>query len=184
MEEKLLNRIISVAYNAASIWEKFKIHRLANQDSEVKAILNEYKKVASQTHNIEQEYCPDEIIKKVKNINKIKSSKENTLLFDLYSFVFRRPAISAAIFSVFILAFVSTLIFKRPEIREQYSKQEIELADSQVKHSLALIGEVFRKTTLTVEKDVLTDRVSIPIKESFNLVNDYLQGDNKNEKLN
>ena len=60
----------------------------------------------------------------------------------------------------------------------------MKLADQQVKQSLAIIAGVFKKTTATVEQDVLTDRVSKPIVESFNLVNDYLQGENKNEKLN
>ena len=57
------------------------------------------------------------------------------------------------------------------------------MADQQVKHSLALIASVFKKTTTTVEKDILTDRVSKPIKESFNLVNEYLEEDN-NENIN
>lgn len=183
MEEKLLTKIISVAYGDSTLWEKVKIYRLAIKNSEVKAILDEYKKVANQAHKIDLEYCPDQIVENVRNITRIEPSKDNSLLFDLYSFVFRRPAVSASIFSVFVLALISTFIIKRPDIHQQYSKQEIELADQQVKHSLALIAGVFKKTTQTVEKDILTDRVSKPIKESFNLVNDYLQGD-ENENIN
>jgi hypothetical protein len=183
VEEKLLNRIIAVAYNDATLWEKFKVYKLAIQDPEVKIILHEYRKVADQTHNVDMEYCSDEIVENVKNITRVKPGKDNSLLFDLYSFVFRRPAVSTAIFSVIIIALVSTFIIKRPEIHQQYSKQEIELADQQIKHSLALIAGVFKRTTLTIEDDVLTNRVSKPIKESFNLVNDYLQGEN-NENIN
>lgn len=183
MEEKLLNKIISVAYGDSTLWEKVKIYRLAINNSEVKTVLDEYKKVANKAHKIDLEYCPDQIVENVREITRIKPSKDNSLLFDLYSFAFRRPAVSATIFSVFVLALISTFIIKRPDIHQQYSKQEIELADQQVKHSLALIAGVFKKTTQTVEKDILTDRVSKPIKESFNLVNDYLQGD-ENENIN
>jgi hypothetical protein len=184
VEEKLLNRIIAVAYKDATFREKFKIYKLAKKDSEVKSTLDEYRKVANKTHNVDLENCPDEIVENVKKITRIKPRKDNSLLLDLYSFVFRRPAVSTAIFSVFIIALVSTFIIKRPEIHQQYSKQEIELADQQIKHSLALIAGVFKKTTLTIEDDVLTNRVSKPIKKSFNLVNDYLKGENNNENIN
>ena len=183
MDEKLLNRIISVAYDDVSLWEKFKINQLAKKDPEIESILNEHKKIAKQAHSINIEACPDEILENIKHFTKSEKSSEQSLLYDIYSFLFRRPAVSAAILSLLIFAFVSTLIIKRPEIHEQYSKQEIELADQQVKHSLAIISGIFKKTSLTVEKDILTDRVSRPIKESFNLVNDYLQGD-KNENYN
>lgn len=184
MEQKLLNRIISVAYDDANLLEKFKIYRLASRDPNVKSILSEYKKVASKAHKMQLDYCPDELVEDTSQITKIKAKSEKSLFFDLYSFIFKQPAISAAIVSVFILALVSTFVIQRPEIHQQYTQQEIEVADQQVKQSLAIIAGVFKKTTTTVEEDVLTDRVSKPIVESFNLVNDYLQGENKNEKLN
>lgn len=183
MDEKLLNMIISVAYGDASIAEKIKIYFLARKSREVKSLLEEYKAVAEKSHGLRLDECPGDLVDNVKLITNSDEKKEKSLLFDLYSFVFRRPAISAAILSLFILALVSTFVIKRPEIHEQYSKQEIEEADIQVKHSLALIAEVLKKTSNTVEKDVLTDRVSKPIKESFNLVNEYLQGEN-NESIN
>lgn len=183
MNEKLVNRIICVAYGEASVWEKLKIYKLAKQNPKVDSLLKEHTRIAQQAHNVKIDACPDEVLNNVKQITKTKQNNETSLLFDLYSFLFRRPAISGAIFTLFIVALISTLLFKRPEIHQQYSKQEIEVADKQVKHSLALISGVFKKTTETVEKDVLTDRVSKPIKESFNLVNEFIQGDN-NENYN
>lgn len=183
MDEQLLNRIISVAYKDATFLEKIKIYKLANKNPEVKATLNEYKTVAVQTHKIDLDLCPDEVVQNSKKISKMKPIKENSLIFDIYSFIFGKPAVSFAILSLFVLALASTFIFTRIEIHQQYSKQEIELADKQVKHSLALIGEVFKKTTKTVEEDVLAYRVSKPIKESLNLIDNYLQGD-KNENIN
>ncbi len=183
MEEKLLNKIISVAYGDAKIWERIEIYWLSKNNLEVKNLLEEYKKTAVKVHTLKKEEFSGSINREIENVKFEKFSSEKSLLFDLYTFVFRRPAVSSAILAVFILALVSTFIFERPEIHRQYTKQEIELADKQVKQSFALIASVFNKTKNTVEKDVLTDRVSKPIRESFNLVNNYLQGD-KNENIN
>ena len=183
MEEKLENRIISVAYGEASFWERLKIYKLAKRNPKVDSLLKEHSRIARQAHSVKIDSCPDEVINNMKQITKIKQNRETSLIYDLYSFLFRRPAISGAILSLFVVALISTIIFKRPEIHQQYSKQEIELADKQVKQSLALISGIFKKTTETVEKDVLTDRVSKPIKESINLVNEFIQGD-RNENYN
>jgi len=184
VEEKLLNRIISVAYGDADLLDKIKINWLAKNNQEINKLLTDYKNIANQTHTLDLEECPDEIIDTLSNTINKNQQKERSLFFDLYSFIFVRPAISSAILAVFVLAFISTFIFDRPEIRQQYSQQEIEVADQQVKHSLALVASIFNKTKHTVEKDVLTDRVGKPIRESFNLVNEYFIGESKNEKVN
>ena len=172
MDEKLLNRIIKVAYGEASLGEKLKIQKLAKSNKEVELLLQKHTDIARKTKMLETESFPDELLEKVKNVTNVADKNEKSLFYDIYSFIFMRPAVSAAILSIFILALISTFVFQRPEIHQQYSKQEIELADKQVKQSLALIASVFKKTTSTVEKDILTERVSKPIKESFNLLNE------------
>ena len=67
MNEKLLNRIISVAYGDADFFEKLKIYFLAAGNSEVKRLLSEYKATAKAVHKLEQEECPQEILARVKN---------------------------------------------------------------------------------------------------------------------
>jgi hypothetical protein len=183
VEKNLLNKIISVAYGDASIFDRIKIYGLSKNNAEIKSILDDHKKIADAAHQLNLEKCPQKIIDSVQVKNGQKHVNTSSLLTDLYTFIFGKPILSTAVFSIIILALVSTLIFRRPEIHQQYSKQEIEVADQQVKQSLALIAGVFNKTKTTVEYDVLTDRVSRPIKESFNIVNEFLQGDN-NEKIN
>ena len=183
MDEKLLNRIISVAYGDASFLEKIKIYSLASKNDEVKRVLNNYKQTAGSVNNISIEKCPESVLKDVKDQTTLNQNKENSLLFDLYSLLFGRPKYSAAVLSVVVVALISSLFINRPEIHQQYSKQEVELADQQVKQSLALIAGVFNKTKSTVTDDVLTDRVSRPIKQSFNMVNEFLIGEN-NENIN
>ncbi|MCB0752401.1 MAG: hypothetical protein KDC52_13090 [Ignavibacteriae bacterium] len=184
MKEELLNKIISVAYGDASLKDKISIYFLAKKDGEVKNLLNEYKHSANTTHNLGFEECPDNIIEKVTNSINSKTVQSKSMLTDIYSIIFRRPVFSGAVLGVIMMAVISTFIFNRPEIKQQYTKQQIELADEQVKQSFALVASVLNKTKNTVEKEVLTDRVSRPIKQSFNLVNEYLKGENKNENIN
>ena len=94
MNEKLANRIISVAYGDVSLWEKFKIRQLAKKNPAVNSMLDEYTKIAEQTHNIDLESCPNEIIDKTKHGTKSTQTREQSIFFDLYSFLFRRPVIS------------------------------------------------------------------------------------------
>ncbi len=82
------------------------------------------------------------------------------------------------------MAVLSTFIFNRPEIKQQYTKQQIEQADAEVKYSLSLVANVLNKTKSTIENDVLQEKVNKPIKESLFIINDYINGENKNENIN
>ncbi|MFZ1289284.1 MAG: hypothetical protein WAR79_04310 [Melioribacteraceae bacterium] len=184
MNEELLDRIIDVAYGNASLLDKIKIYLMSLKDSEIKITLNEYRKTFAATRNLELEECPDSVINKVSKLLSSERIDSHSMLSDVYTIIFRRPVISGAFAVVFVLAIVSTFIFKRPEIKQHYTKQEIEIADLQVKQSFALISNVLNKTKNTVEQEVLANRVSKPITKSLYLVNDYLKGENKNENIN
>ncbi len=184
MNEKLLNRIISVAYGDAGISEKIKIYLLASNNEEVKTTLAQYKQTVEQVNSLDLEECPEEIIKNTTTFTKQNISKEKSVLFDLYTLIFGRPALASIVAGVFVLAIVSTFIFNRPEIKQQYSTQEIELADIQVKQSLAMIADVFNKTRITIEKEILTEQVGVPVHKGFNLVNNLFIGENRYEKTN
>ena len=184
MDEKLLNRIISVAYGDATIAEKVKIYFLSRNNEEVKTTLEKYKLTAQQINNLDLEECPKEIIKNTASFTEQNVTKEKSILFDLYTFIFGRPALASMIATVFILAIISTFVFNRPEIKQQYSPQEIELADTQVKQSLVMIAAVFNKTRTTIETEILTEQVGVPVHKGFNLVNNLFIGENSYEKNN
>jgi len=184
MNENLENKIISVAYGDAGLIDKIKIYWLSKNNDEIKELLKKYKASAEKFRNLEEEEIPGNIITNVNNITQNLSNNNKSLLFDLYSLVFRRPAITSAILGIFILAIVSTFVFKRSEIKEQYTIQEIEQADKNVKKSLALIANIFNKTKIKIEKDILTEKVGTPIHKGINVVNDLFIGEHKNEKLN
>jgi len=184
MDEKLLNRIIAVAYSDAGIVEKIRIYLLAKKNEEVKTTLAKYKQTVRQINSLELEECPEKIIKNSAVITKQSISKEKSIFFDLYTLIFGRPALASMVAGVFVFAIVSTFIFNRPEIKQQYSTQEIELADIQVKQSLAMIADIFNKTRRTIEKEILTEQVGVPVHKGFNLVNNLFIGENRYEKIN
>ena len=97
MDDKILNSIIRVAYGEASFLEKLKIRKLAKRDSEISNLLEKHIQIANASRNLEMEAFPEEILKNVKDITRVGSPKEKSLFFDIYSFIFMRPAISAAI---------------------------------------------------------------------------------------
>lgn len=184
MKEELLNKIISVAYGDSNIKDKISIYLLSLKNEEARKVLNEHKRIASATHNLELEECPDNVIEKVSASIKAEDLRSRSMFGDLYSIFFRRPLLTGAVAGTIVLAVVSTFIFDRPEIKQQYTQQQIEQADSEVKYSLALVANVLNKTKKTIEKDVFQDRVNKPIKESLYIINDYLEGDKKNENVN
>jgi len=184
VKDELLNRIISVAYGDAKIKEKMSIYLLSLKNEEVKKVLQEHKRIAAAAHNLDLEECPDNLIEKVSKSIKTNSLRSQSMFVDIYSIFIRRPILTGSLAAVIILAVISTFIFERPEIKQQYTQQQIEQADSEVKYSLALVANVLNKTKNTVEKDVFEDRVNKPIKQSLFMINDYLQGDKKNENVN
>ena len=184
MKEELLNKIISVAYGDANLKDKISIYFLSLKNEEIKKALNEHRKIAAAAHNLELEECPENLIEKVSASINVQNLRSQSMFTDLYSIFFRRPVLTGAMATVIILAVISTFIFERPEIKQQYTQQQIEQADSEVKYSLSLVANVLNKTKNTIEKDVLQDKVNKPIKESLFIINDYLQGDKKNENVN
>ncbi|MBK7105064.1 MAG: hypothetical protein IPH62_07260 [Ignavibacteriae bacterium] len=184
MKEELLNKIIDVAYGNASLFDKIKIYLMSLKNSEIKNLLHEYKNTASSIKKLDLEDCPDHIIGKVSKSIHSENIKSSSMLSDIYTILFGRPLLSGTLATVFILAIISTFIFKRPEIKQHYTKQQIEIAEKQTRETFELIASVLNKTKNTVEQEVLAKRVSKPIKQSLNLVNDYLEGENTNENIN
>ncbi len=178
MDDKLLEKIISVAYGDATWIEKIKIHRLAKENSEVKELLENYERTASEVHKLTEEDCPDELLIKIrsKTLNVVK--KSNTFTADFFSIIFRRPVISAAA-TIVLVVFILLEIFHNESMQYQYSRAEVELADKQARQALAIVGRIFNQTNVTLKEEVLNSRVAKPIQESMGIVNGLFTSTNK-----
>lgn len=174
IKEDLHDRIVAVAYGDAGIIDKLKVYFNAAKNPEVKKLLTEYKETAEAVNILKSEQCPDEIIDSVNKKIKLELNSSRNNIFQLSNFI-KKPVV---VFStaVIVLGIFAVLLFNKPENKAKYSKAQVELAEKQVKESLALVGEVFRKTQYKLADDVLGKQVSPPIKKGMNLINNLFKG--------
>ncbi len=184
IDENMMNKIINVSYGDYSLFDKIDVYTKAMFNPEIKKVLSEYKNTANAVHSIELEECPAEILETVKKVSGIKEVKEKSFFFDLYTVFFARPIFSTAAATVILIAILLSILIDRPEISRSYSQQEIDMANKQVRESLAIVGNIFNKTQTTIKKEILTTRVAKPFKEGINIVNDLFSEGGKNEKSN
>ena len=165
IDEEILDRIISAAYKDAGLINRLKIYFLAKKNPEVKLIYNEYRIIAESVKNIPLDECPDSVTESLE-INAKKEKRSFAL----------KPAFVFAIALVFVFTLVAVLMFQNKERETVYSKAEIELAEKQVKESLAIVNRIFKKTENLIQNDVLPKRVGKPIHKSLSIINEVLIG--------
>ncbi len=179
MNTKLENKIISVAYGDANILTKIKIRLLARRNKEVKKLLDEYSATARKVKTVKQELfiqAPENISGKLP----VKTGETNPLSFAISYFI-NRPLIPAA---ALIIAVIISLVLFSGKSNQQYSEEEIKLAEKQVKQTIVLVAGAFEKTKYTLEKEILAEKVGEPIYRTTKVLKDYLKGGKGNEKLN
>ncbi len=165
IDEELLDKIIAAAYKDAGSIDRVKIYFLRKRNPEAERIFNEYRKTALSVKDIPLDKIPDRVL----NSLRIEKTKENKF------FAFK-PAYIFAVSLLIITITVAILINKGGEKKPVYSKAEIELAEEQVKASLAIVNKVFRKTENLVQEEVMPKRVGKPIHKSLTIINDVLIG--------
>ena len=181
INEALANEIISVAYGDSSLHIKFKIYRLSKNNPDVKKLLENYRAVAKEVHNLKEEDFPEELLKRVKQKTIGQDIKSNSFAADLYTLLFIRPLVSATVLAVLIGTIVFGIIMNRA-IEYRYTPEQVELADKQGKEALGIVGKIFNQTSVTLKEDVLNSRVAKPIRESMGIVNEFFTIDNKINK--
>ncbi|MCX6175130.1 MAG: hypothetical protein NTZ27_10290 [Ignavibacteriales bacterium] len=180
LNEKIVNKIISVAYGDAKLIDKFIVMRAAAQNPEIRSALYSYKQTAKEVDVLREEEYPDDLIRNV--IGKSLPVYKNTtsFLFDLYSTVFSRPIISAVTTIILITAIVTTLIVnKTAQFNYRYSQTEITDADQQARKAFAIVGKFFKQTQTTLENEIMGERVAKPINDGIGIVNNLFEGETK-----
>ena len=175
IEESLLDKIISVAYGDAGWIDRISIHRMAKKDPLVKQLLNEYKLTAASVHRIKSTELPVNVSNRVKE--KLgRESESNPMGSFIYSWLFARPIVSTGFAGILIITICGILLFNDPTPEYSYTKAEIELAQQQFEHSLAIVGKVFQNAEKTLEAEVISKHVSKPLNKGLIYLNDYLIG--------
>ncbi|MBU0475607.1 MAG: hypothetical protein KKF62_15775 [Bacteroidetes bacterium] len=175
MNEKLKDRIISVAYGDASFLEKYRIKRLASKDKAVKNILDEYNKIAKAVHSIsKEEFSGKPKIKMISDLHK-------SILEEIYLIIIGKPAISflAGVLLVFAISF--SLLNNKKLNYEGYTIAEVQQANIEAKQAFQIVNSIFSKTENKIKYDILTEEVSKPIKEGMSTVNKLFKKEKENE---
>ena len=183
LSEDIINKIVSVAYKDAGFSDRLIIKYLSIRNPEIKKLLKEYKATAAAVRSIDPDECPEKVLMRVRDELNTKFENRRTFLLDLYSVVFTKPLASAAAVSIMLIAILSVVLFQKVETTQNFSREEIEIADKQVKESIVILSNIFNRTQETLEKDILSSRVGKPIFEGINLVNNLFKEGEKNETI-
>ena len=175
INEKQLNRIISVAYGDAGFIDKIRIYFLAARNKEINRLLVEYKITAGAIKNIEKKDCPDEILENVKN----NTGFEKEGLFTpaknfLYTLIYK-PVFTTVVILV-MASFITLFFLFNNTSRNKYSEKQIQLAEKQVKQSLVLVNKIFNRTANKLENDILKEQVAKPVHEGVSTINELFRG--------
>jgi len=174
INEKLLDKIISVAYSDAGLYDRLVVWIKAMRNPEVEKMLSEYKLTAKSVHQIAESELPESTISPVRQ--QIKGRQKNDFIGSIiYSFA-SKPLLSASMAGIIILIIISVLLFFNPPPEQKYTRAEIEIAQQQLGTSLAIVNKVFRKTEIKIDEEVLSKHVSKPLNKGLIYLNEYLIG--------
>jgi hypothetical protein len=170
INEDILNKVISVAYGDAGLFDKFLVSRFVRKYPDVKILLNEYRKTANDVKKTKGEKCPDELLIRIKDKTIDVNKNSKTFISDFFSVMFVSPVVSTVLVVIVIGVILFGVFLKSPR-EYKYSQKEIELADKQTKQALTIVGKIFNETNNTLKEEVLKSRVAKPIRESISVVN-------------
>ncbi len=179
IDEKLLDKIIAVAYGNAGLYDRMVVWINAKNNPEIENLLDEYKLTASSVHSLDEKNLTEANLKSVyyKIGQEEKTKPAVPFIYSLtHSFNFSKPLVASAAIGVIIITIVSVLLFYNPQPEQKYTKAEIELAQQQLGESLAIVNKVFQNTEKTLDADVISKHVSKPLNKGLIYLNDYLIG--------
>ena len=178
LNQKLIDKIIKVAYGDAGIVDQFYISFKALSERKIKELLEEYKLTANAVHVVKQKNVPDHIIESVKSYAKEEKQKSflSSGLSNTFFLIFGRKSIPAVITVMIFVAIVSFFVLRNPTPTHKYSKAEIKLAEKQFKESLAIVGKAFDKAEKDFSNEIINKQVNKNLNRGYSLVNNILTG--------
>jgi len=174
IDEKMLDKIIAVAYSDAEMYDRIVVWMNARRYPEIEKMLAEYKLTAKSVHQLIE---TDLLVSTLSSVRQRTTGKSqnNFIGSIIYSFA-SKPLLSASTVGIIIITIVSVLLVYNPPPEQKYSKAEIEFAQKQLGESLAIVNKVFHQTRKKIDAEVITKYVSKPLNKGLNLINDYLIG--------
>lgn len=177
MNDDIKIKIISAAYGDCSIKERFNVWRLTRKNKEYKKLFDEYRKTALSVHRLHRDKCPDDIVNDAfTRINKGRNAGNPMLV------LFSRPVLATTISIILLAAVIITFRATRNDNNQQYTRQEVVEAEKQVRESLAIVSRALNKTSKKLGEDILPNKVSKPIKQGIEIINQLFPKGDKNDE--
>ena len=175
IDEKLLDKIIAVAYGDAGLYDRLVVWMKARRNPEIEKLMDVYRLTAYSVHSLDEKKLPEANLKSV--YHKIgQREKTKPAVPFIHSISFSKPLVPSAVIGIFIIIIVSVLFLYNPQPEQKYTKAEIELAQEQLGESLAIVNKVFQNTEKTLDAEVISKHVSKPLNKGLIYLNDYLIG--------
>lgn len=177
--QETIDLIINSAYGSAGLITKIKAWFLIRKNVELKNLYNEYKRTAKSVHSLDKDEMPDYVLQKLESKTGIElNTNETSFISDLTSILFAKPQLAFIATAVIIGVLLSSVLFKEPQIENNYSPSEIELANKQTREALAIVSRIFSSTQTKLTNEIIPNNVAKPINESFDYVNNlFKKGD-------
>ncbi len=176
MNEKLIEKIISVAYGDAGFIDRIHIGILAMKDKEVMELLNEYRKTAGEVHSLREEEYPEEAVNKILKAADIGGKEKHTFVADIFGVFVRRPFAASAAAFLLVGLLVTTMFITNREPELKFSHDEISKAGEDTRIVFKAIDELINGAGDLIIDNVLKEKVAAPINENLlkvsNIINE------------
>lgn len=176
--QKIVNKIINVAYGDASIVDKLYVKWKTRRDKDLKKLFTEYRNTALTVHKLHQENLPEHAVDFI--MSKTISEEKNKNILQLISAyiyeILGSKLMPAAVLSLAIIIMISIFIFKEPADQNKYSNAQIELAEKQFKQTIAIVGKAFNKAESSFNNEIMEKQVNKKLNKGYYLINNILIG--------
>jgi hypothetical protein len=180
MNDKLAEKIISVAYNDAGFIDTMHIKILALRDREVRALLNEYRGTAREVHSIKEDELSEERTEQLYTQAGTRPKGKPAFLPDILSAFVARPVISSVTAVAVVALLITTMFVKNRTAESAYSDEEVIKAAAQTRQVFEVLNRAFDDAKTIVEDKVLKENVARPINDSYKKISKILkEGDVK-----
>ncbi|MFA3783516.1 hypothetical protein ABRY23_10680 [Melioribacteraceae bacterium 4301-Me] len=181
LDEKLIDEIIGTAYRDVSIFILMKVLFLSLTNNHVKKIYCEYRLTAKKVKSIKQDEIPEILL--LSTLSKVNHSKKVKILsYDFLYIIFKQPVLSLLFVVVIIASIFYTIITNKSVTTQSFSKQQIELADKQIKYAFSLISDILQKTQMTINENILKNKITKPMHQSMETVYEIVPKQEKNKR--
>lgn len=175
IDKDYVDKIISVAYGDGRLFDKIEVYLKAYSNPLVRNILNDYKATAKAVKSVSKEYVSPELLKNVQSRTNNQDNLVISLFANFVKTIITKPIYSASA-AIIIISVSSFLLLRQPKHEQAYSKEQVVMAEKQVKESFAIVGKILARTQNKLTNEVMTNDVARPIHRGTIIIDNLFNG--------